>query len=216
MLVKFYPPNGGSSLLIVDVADGRRSELVHLQNEVLMRAVFSPDGHSIAYSTMSGAGSSVAFHIFVTRTEGPQPQQVYESPMSSNEGVIAHHSLHDWTADGRHLVISDVHFEKNALYLLPLKNGVASGNPMFLRDGDVEEAHTAASGALVFKEGPAPLNDWSVFHATLDPDGKLGAWQRLEIRGGNGGWAPLPSFSPDGAQIAYVSGDEEKGVRILF
>ena len=108
-------------------------------------------------------------------------------------------------------MISDVHFGKSALYLLPLKNGVVSGSPVFVRDGDVEDAHATASGALVFKEGLTHLHDWSAFHATLDPDGKLGAWKSLDIHGGNGMWPPLPSFSPDGAQIAYVSDDEEKG-----
>ena len=38
---------------------------------------------------------------------------------------------------------------------------------------------------------------------------------RLDIRGGNGGWPPWLSFSPDGAQIAYISGDEEKGGKDL-
>src|SRR5580698_3640922 len=52
-------PNGGSHLMIVDVADGHHRELVRLQREYLRQSAFSPDGHSIAYSTWLGTGSTV-------------------------------------------------------------------------------------------------------------------------------------------------------------
>jgi hypothetical protein len=96
-----------------------------------------------------------------------------------------------------------------------MKNGAAAGNPMFVRDGDIEDAYATASGALIFKDWPAHSNDFAVFHATLGLDGKLGTWQPLTMSGGNHGWAPVPSFSQDGTQIAYVSGDEEKGGKNL-
>ena len=212
VLVKDYLPNGEVHLMIVDLADGHHRELVHLQSGDINHAVFSPSGHDIAYDTwQNDTGSSDAMRIFVMPAEGAQPQQMYQSPWRAPGGVAEQKALHGWTADGRYLVISDDHFGKSALYLLPLKNGAVSGSPVFVRDGDVEEAHATASGALVFKEGPAHSHDWSAFHATLDPDGTLGAWKSLGIHGGNGMWPPLPSFSPDGAQIAYVSDDEEKG-----
>jgi hypothetical protein len=53
------------------------------------------------------------------------------------------------------------------------------------------------------------------YHATLDPDGKVGAWEPIDIRGGNDGWNPAISFSPDGGQIAYASGDDEKAGKDL-
>jgi len=215
LLVSDELPNGGSHLMIVDLADGHHRELAHVQSGYLGHANFSPDGHSIAYMTLSGTGSGVYMRIFVMPAEGAEPQQVYQSSFNGEEGDIPFQWLHDWTTDGRYLVISDAHFGKSALYLLPLKNGVATGNPVYVRDGEIKDAHTTASGALVFKEGPASSNAWSAFHATLETDGKVGAWQPLDIRGGNGGWNPDPSFSPDGAQIAYISGDEEKGGRNL-
>jgi hypothetical protein len=63
LIVNVYLPKGGSSLLMVDLADGRRRELVHLQSGVLEHAAFSPDGHYVAYLTFSGTGSSVATRI---------------------------------------------------------------------------------------------------------------------------------------------------------
>jgi Tol biopolymer transport system component len=63
--------------MIVDVADGHHRELVHYEGGESRCAVFSPDGHSIAYSVMSGAGSSIAMHIFTMPTEGAKPQEVY-------------------------------------------------------------------------------------------------------------------------------------------
>ena len=212
LLVEAYMPDGRVHLIIVDVADGRHRELVHLQSGDIGHAVFSPDGHNIAYETwQNDTGSSDAMRIFVIPGEGAEPQRVYQSPVRVQGGALEQKALHDWTPDDRYLVISDDHFGKSGTYLLPLKNGVVPGSPIFVRDGDVEDAHTTTSGALVFKEGPARLHDWSAFHANLDPAGKLGAWKSLLIHGGNGMWPPLPSFSPDGAQIAYVSDDEEKG-----
>jgi len=212
LLVEADLPDGKVHLIMVDVADGHHRELVRLQSGDIDHAVFSPDGHNIAYETwQNDTGSHEAMRIFVIPAEGAQPRQVYQSPWRAPGGAPEQKALHDWTADGRYLVISDAHFGKSALYLLPLKNGGVSGSPVFVRDGVVEDAHATASGTLVFKEGPAHPHDWSVFHAALDPDGKLGAWKSLDIHGGNGMWPPLPSFSPDGAEIAYVSDDEEKG-----
>jgi Tol biopolymer transport system component len=217
LLVSGDLPNGGSHLMIVDLADGHQRELVHLPSAALRHAVFSPDGNSIAYMAFSGPGLGVAMRIFVMATEGAEARQVYQAPLNNDEGtqINSQQRLHDWTADGRYLLISDVHFRKVGLYLLPLKDGAAAGNPVFVREGENEDAHTTASGTLIFKDRPAHSHEFSAFLATLDPDGKLGAWQRLEIRGGNSDWFPGVSFSPDGAQIAYVSGDEEKGGRDL-
>jgi hypothetical protein len=219
LLVSALPPNGGPHLMIVDLSDGRHRELLRFQSgqiQDLPHSAFSPDGRYVAYSTWTSVGSSVAMHIFVMPTDGEEPQQVYQSSFRT-EGVTVNESqqLHDWTADGRYLVISDVHFGKAALFLLPMKDGAAAGNPVFVRDGDIEGAHATASGALVFKDWPAHSNDFAIFHATLDPNGKLGPWKRLTTRGVDHDWGPVPSFSPEGAQIAYVSGDEEKGGKDL-
>jgi Tol biopolymer transport system component len=219
LLVSTLPPKGGPHLMIVDLADGRHRERLRFQTgqiQDLPHSAFSPDSRYVAYSTWTSAGSSVAMHIFVIPTDGGEPQQVYQSSLRT-DGVTFNETqrLHDWTADGRFLVISDVHFGKDALFLLPMKDGAAVGSPLFVRDGDIEDAHATASGALIFGDWPAHSNNFAIFHATFDPNGKLGAWKRLTIRGGDHDWGPVPSFSPDGAQIAYVSGDEEKGGKDL-
>ena len=215
LLVSAGLPNGGSHVMIVDVADGHHRELVSFRGGSSWCAVFSPDGQTIAYSTMSGGGSSIAMHIFVMPTEGGKPQEVYQSPaITAEDRSDPMQGLHGWTADGRDLVFSDVHFRKSGLYLLPMKSGLAAGNPVFVREVETNDALITASGAFVFKD--VPDRHWSVFLATLEPDGKLGAWRPLDIRGDNWGRVPIPSFSPDGGQIAYVAGDEEKGGRNLI
>jgi hypothetical protein len=209
-------PNGEVQLIMVDTADGHHRELVHLQSGDFGHVAFSPDGNFIAYSTwQNDTGLNVAFRIFVMPAEGTEPRQVYQSPWSAQGGMFVFQRLHDWTADGHYLVISDAHFAENALYLLPLKNGTTAGNPVFVREGEIEDAHATASDSLVFQEGPAHLHDWNAYHADLDADGKIGGWEPINIRAGNDGWNPSISFSPDGEQIVYASGDEERAGKDL-
>ena len=206
-----YNGFGGKSsehLWVVSTSDGQRRDLSHSEG-VPVKAVFSPDGRYVAYeiwranATMTAASSS----IFVVPAQGGEPRVVYESGMLALESRPF--LLRDWTADGRFLVITDVRVEKSALYLLPMKNGTASGPAEFVRYGEFNSAYTTASGALVYEEeGTRPIHV-GVFLTSLDSDGQLGGWRRLDLRSRLDGQDPVPSFSPDGNQIAYLAGDED-------
>jgi Tol biopolymer transport system component len=207
LLVWASQPGEGAHLMIIDVADGHRRELSHLQTGYLAWAVFSPDGHFVAYETWPKATSTNDIsRIFVVSAEGGEPRLVYETTSS---GGSAYPALKDWTADGRYLAIRDFRQGKSALYLLPMKNGAASGSSEFVRYGDFVDAYTALSGAFVYQDLAATSSDVDASLASINADGQIRNWRNLDIRGGLNGDYPWPSFSPDGSQIAYRAGDAD-------
>jgi Tol biopolymer transport system component len=213
--------DGGGRLLIISVADGQRRELLRIESGRFTKAVFSPDGRFIAYevapSEQSPGGSS---RIFVLPTKGGVPRQVYESESRRADSPDFRRSwtLRDWTADGYYLVVADNHLSRSALYVLPVKDGEAAGDPVFVRYGEFDEARTSASGALVFEDHSTHPVDAEVFLASIDSNGQLGKWNRLDLRHGQNAMInPWPSFSPDHSEIAYSASaiDQSKSELIL-
>ena len=206
-------PNEPSRLWLVSSADGQRRELTRTEGNI-QKPVFSPDGHYVAYEVWPKDPMSIeTSRIFVVPAEGGEPRLAYESgPGGIEPGPsgfdVRLHLLKDWTADGRFLAIKDVRQGKSALYLLPIKNGVATGPAEFVRYGEFESAYTTASGALVYEDpGTKPVHV-GAFLASLYSDGHLGSWKHLDLRSRlDDGVSPWPSFSPDGNQIAYLAGD---------
>ncbi len=205
--------NGGGRLFVVSVADGQRRELLRIEKGYFNKAVFSPDGHFVAYELAPLPGEGKTSHVCIVPAQGGESRQVYESaPKNFPHGPgLEHWTLLDWTADGGHLAIADAPKGRAALYLLAVNNGAAAGVPAFVRYGTFEDGWSTASGALVYR-APAEPGGADVFLASLDADDRLGGWRRLEIHsGGPRGFNPWPSFSPDGSQIAYVSRDNPAG-----
>jgi hypothetical protein len=84
-----------------------------------------------------------------------------------------------------------------------MKNGDASGSPIFVRAGDFQNAWTTMSGALIFEDLASTFEDSSWHLASIDPDGKIGKWTRIEPN--REPYFSHPSFSPDASQIAYAA-----------
>jgi Tol biopolymer transport system component len=196
-------PKGGGHLFLVSVADGQRRELLSTDTGVIGKAVFSPDGRYVAYSIQPKINQFGMSRFFVIPAHGGQARLVYESKVQFVTG-----NLLDWTADGHNLAMVDIfHEDKTALFLLPIKDGSASGAPTFVRFGSFESGYTTSTGSLVYKDHSTVANGGNEFFiASFGPDGHLGDWQPLDLQSGNSpGWNPWPSFSPDGRQIAYVT-----------
>ncbi|MFZ0304400.1 MAG: hypothetical protein WAL75_17040 [Terracidiphilus sp.] len=197
---------------IVSVADGQRRVLVDQGDGWVRRAAFSPNGQFVAYEAwpMNDLVDQTS-RIFVVPIQGGEPRLVYESARWNAGNAVV--SLLDWTADGRYLAVHDVRQGESALYLMPIKNGAASGDAAFLRYGEVDDGYTTAAGALVFQDNAVHPANVYVAVASIEPDGHLGTWRPLDL---NARKDPWPSFSPDGKQIAYVGLAPDPTHRSLF
>ena len=193
-------------LWLVNVANGQRRELLSTDAGYFSKAVFSPDGRFIAYEIAPLPDQAETSRVFVIPIQGGQARQVYQSVPNPAQYPLGMEvwTLLDWTADGHYLALADAPKGKTALYLLPVQNGAAAGNPVFVRYGEFASAYTTAAGALVYRSPEQP----DFFLSSFDSNGRLGAWKRLDIRGGNR-VNPLPSFTSDGSHIAYVGKDED-------
>jgi Tol biopolymer transport system component len=196
-----------SRLWLVSVADGKQRELVHEEStKCIQRPRFSPDGQFAAYEVRPiwSAPQGVTSKVFVVPIQGGEPRLVYESdPWRDNTGLTdPFEALADWTADGRYLAIKGIHEGMHALFLLPIKNGLAAGSPVFVRVGNFEDAGSTSSGALIFEDRSSSHYSWQL--ASIDLDGKIGKWSPIEL-GDRRPFSYAPSFSPDASQIAFTS-----------
>jgi Tol biopolymer transport system component len=199
--------DGCSRLWLVSVADGKQRELVHEESKrCIQRPRFSPDGQFAAYEVRPiwSAPQGATSKVFVVPIQGGEPRLVYESdPWLDNTGLTdPFEALADWTADGRYLAIKGIHEGMHALFLLPIKNGLAAASPVFVRVGNFEDAWSSLSGALIFEDRSSSHSSWQL--ASMDPDGKIGKWSRIEL-GDLRPFSYFPSFSPDASQIAFTS-----------
>jgi Tol biopolymer transport system component len=144
--------------------------------------LFSPDGRFIAYN--QGA------KLLIIPADGGEPRLV------AND-----YRLLDWTSDGRYLAVYGHQSGAGALFLLPMKDGKAAGETIFVRYGNFAEGRIVSGGALVSmltSSGGNALN-WL---SSLGSDGHVQGWNALPLFGGTRDGHDI-HWSPDSNQIAY-------------
>ena len=190
----------GAHIYIVDLSDRNQLELVHNKNEYFICARFSPDGQFVSYES-SGINSDDPERIFTIPANGGESRLVYES----ESGLAA---LMDWTADGRYLIVHDIRDNApEGLYLLPIKNGLPSGEIQFARAAGCDYAVTTLSGSLVYTDTVSSSSPAQAFLGSIDANEHIGNWRSLGLRGyTSNSW---PSFSADSTRLVYraVSAD---------
>jgi len=124
-------PDGAGQVRRLSVTDGEIRNLGRAQGPINRP---SPDGRFIA----SGAAYERIGKVWIMPVTGGEPEMV-----SENTHLI------DWTRDGRYLIISNSRSGSEALYLLPIKDGKAVGDPVFVRYGPCFFGSTVGNGGLV-------------------------------------------------------------------
>jgi Tol biopolymer transport system component len=192
-------PDGTRQLVRVSVTDG---EIRKLQQTDGSRLAVSPDGRFIAVADLGAfrrLGKISVVPSFVGSSPGGPPQLVADNAR-----------LMDWTRDGRYLaIVSQTSSSPEALYLLPMKDGQAVGEPVFVRYGSFTFGRTISDGSLVYQSTPAAGGN-AAWLGTLDADGRSPDWKPLRLSGSLRS-SFMPRWSPDSTQIVYSSPDEAIG-----
>jgi Tol biopolymer transport system component len=187
-------PDGTRQLVRVSVTDG---EIRKVQQTDGDRFALSPDGRFIAIADL-GAVRRLG-KISVVPSQGGPPQLVADNAR-----------LMDWTRDGRYLaIVSQRSSSPEALYLLPMKDGQAAGDPVFVRYGSFTSGRTISDGSLVYQSTPAAGGNAAWF-GTPDADGRSLDWKPLRLSGSLRS-SFMARWSPDSTQIVYSSPDEAIG-----
>jgi Tol biopolymer transport system component len=200
----------GTRLLRISVADGQTRELLNLKSANVQDARYSPDGRFIAYEAFATSSADPFSRIFVMPAEGGEPRLVYEQRQTDTFFILFQQlRLLDWTADGRYLAIGRDWEGKASLDLLPIRDGRAAGEPVFVKYGDFRNAQTTAAGGLIY-HAVKPGGAWAVYLASLDANGHPGDWKRLDLPLGNIS-NPFPAWSGDSNRIVYVAQSQDDG-----
>jgi Tol biopolymer transport system component len=196
-------------LAVVSVSDGKGREVLQRSfSSVAVRpnavpATFSPDGRFIAFSE-SNAQAGWTGKTYVVGVQGGEPKLI--------SGEV---NFLDWTRDGRYLVVSSTRSGSVALWLFPVKDGRPSGDPVFVRNGDLVASlqmlfpgGILPNGALLYR---TPRHSVEATLGTFDSNGRLGAWKPLDLNiGGNNFYSDM-RWSADSTQIAYPSAHADAG-----
>lgn len=214
-LVARINDSDGGKLLLISVADGHVLELAHIQTGAFGRSAVSPDGSFVAYEVMPGRPQEGPTRIMVVPVRGGAPTQAFGCEPWYLSAVSPACQLQDWSADGRYLAIRDTTQGRQALYLLPMKKGFVDGNMSTVRYGYFESGHTTLSGSLVFQDPAYKPSDLHVFQSSLDLNGHLGPWRRMDLRTSlswslsNQPGVPWTSITWDGRAMVYPADDED-------
>jgi Tol biopolymer transport system component len=196
-ILAFRETNEASELMLISTADGsvrvRRSITIPM---AWLRASFSPDGQSIAYSSMS-EGSSKQGEVRLMTAEG------------RNEVVVAGHPAEDrlleWTPDGKSLVFLSDRSGTWDIWTVRITDGKQQGEPELLKKD---------FGYYSKVLGITP--DGSCYYKNATPLGGLYNGE-IDLKTGKVLVSPVPiksryisqphqlTWSPDGRNLLYIS-----------
>jgi Tol biopolymer transport system component len=209
LVVLHSDPKRLQQLAAVSVADGavriiKDTDFRYPEDEM---AAFSPDGHYILYSRPSRA-RGLSSDVFVLSSDGKNETRLVDHP--------ANDMAAGWSPDGKWILFTSDRTGALDLWMLPVKDGQPAGEPRLVKSGTGRIASLAFDRAGRYYYGTgAPVQD--IFTVPLRPStGRVlsapsRAIERFE------GLNDEPSYSRDGAHMAYVSARGSlTGVRARF
>jgi serine/threonine-protein kinase len=186
--------SGESEILLVSVADGS-VRTIRTVKSGLGRVALSPDGRWIAYDR-SKVPNAADHGLFSSKVDGGEETSVMTGPASDTSPL--------WTSDGSALVFASTRTGSPGLWLQPIKDGRADGNPRLLdKDMGIFGPVTLTRRGSLFFDHRTGLMD--VYTAPIDPaTGEVVSEPTnlaTHFQGSNIG----ADWSPDGETLAFAS-----------
>jgi gamma-glutamyltranspeptidase len=171
----------------------------HAQSVVgVQEPAWSPDGKRLAVSYLD--------RIWTLTPEGKQAKPI----VSSESGAIEREPM--WSPDGNRLAYAADRGEGFDIFVVSMKNGVATGTPVAATNmsGDERWPSWTSDGRLVFAHRAAPSGKGG------DPSLQYDIYLTLQVSGSDAWQAPIaltetadsetyPRVSPDGTKVAFIS-----------
>jgi Tol biopolymer transport system component len=185
-------PSPVQSLAWVSVQDGtiRRIRSFGQRRGMSLPRV-SPDGHFLAYSSISGAsgesptGPNAPRRLFVASLDGTGETEVVQMAGSHTDPV--------WTPDGSHLLFVSDRSGARALWSLPLQGGTAVDFPSIVQAGFTYTPVTVSQSGTLYYSEFKPRQTVTY----IAERGAAGGRVVTSFPGGGGDW------SPDGRSFAF-------------
>ncbi len=194
-------PNGATQLELITVSSGEARTIPTGGKLWKDKISFSADGKWLAYGEAVRPQAETVQNVYVIAVDGRSP-----------EALIAEDaSVMGWAPDGKGLVVSKKTAETGRLYLTPVENGRANGQPVDLHApailGFPGRLAITARGEIFYSTNNFQREGWRLRLDSARSDWSV-AEEKFAIAGI--GWAANAGnlrFSPDGKQLAaFVPG----------
>ena len=198
-------PHSSDRIIMVDVETGSIRTLKELPDGLHTSDMsFSPDGKYVVYSSYrKGQRRGEEIHnIEIVSTDGQLHQSLIDHPANDDSPT--------WTPDGRHVVFTSDRSGQSGLWFVPVSEGSKVGEPQLitqaLGDRFIQFSPLGFSddGTYYYGSGSSTIN---VFVGELDLEaGTLQSEpQMVSTRFEGGSTNVMPSWSPDGSRLMYLS-----------
>jgi Tol biopolymer transport system component len=193
-----HPPRGGEIVLVSP--DGTQARtLLKLADQSPFTLRFSPDGRWLAFDLGSvPAGSGAPPRVAVVPTDGMA---------GAPSDLIPNATVMGWTPDGRGVLFRRAREGDMELYLQPVSNGRAVGDPQKISAvSDIGSAlGMTAHGTLIFTRARRPTD--AVVTSFDAATGRVGALnvERAVASFGQGATGGGVRFSPDGRYLLFTT-----------
>lgn len=200
LAISSTPSPGGESLLELIPMNGGEARVVPTRGKLWKDNIsYSPDGKWLAYGEPVRPQADTSRNVFVIAADGG----------GAETQVIEDASLMGWAPDGEGILVVKKSGETGRLYLVPVANGRANGQPVDLHAPAILGGRLAVTtkGEIFYSTNNYQREGW-----LLRPDSAKGDWSAAEERFpiAGIGWAANAGnlrFSPDGKQLAaFVPG----------
>jgi Tol biopolymer transport system component len=206
ILARVIRSEDGAQLIVrVSLTDSTLHVLKNLDRGNDWHISVSPDGRFVAYSAPQ-AGDSTNLDVFLFPADGGESTPVVRHPANDKEPV--------WTPDGTHLLFMSDRRGSNDLWMIAVADGRPEGLPVFVK-GNLDQFWPIGftETGSYFHALSKSWTDVYVTEFDLNADkastSPIAVSGRLKIPGDN------PEWSPDGEELAYVSGGEFAETNVL-